>query len=173
MSEADVMSVEDALDLLGGGNVLAGPTAAALIEYRGDELNDMHNTLAGHIATLEASLAQERQARGELEKKLNTPELHDFAQAVVLEAAHQRERWGVEHDVGKQPADWFWLVGYLAGKALASHIGGNTDKALHHCISTSAALANWHAALKGDSNTMQPGHAPSAALGAALAKAPT
>jgi hypothetical protein len=34
------------------------------------------------------------------------------------------------------------------------------DKALHHTISTAAALANWHAALSGTSNTMRPGIAP-------------
>jgi len=51
---------------------------------------------------------------------LNTPQLHDFSKAVVIEAAHQRQRWGGEHDAGKTPQDWFWLVGYLAGKALQS-----------------------------------------------------
>lgn len=54
----------------------------------------------------------------ELEAKLNTPEIVDFASAVVLEAAHQRQRWGSDHDAGKTDADWFWLIGYLSGKAL-------------------------------------------------------
>jgi hypothetical protein len=93
----------------------------------------------------------------ELEAKLNSPELHDFAQGAVLEAAHQRERWGSEHDAGKEPQDWFWVVGYLAGKALAAHIGGNTEKALHHTISTAAVLNNWHAAISGASTVMRPG----------------
>lgn len=92
-----------------------------------------------------------------LEKALNTPELHDFSAGVQLEAAHQRERWGTAHDVGKQPQDWFWLIGYLAGKALAAHIAGNSEKALHHTISTAAACANWHAAISGADNTMRPG----------------
>jgi hypothetical protein len=47
---------------------------------------------------------------------LNTPEIHDFIKAVPLEAAHQRQRWGSDHDDGKTAADWFWLIGYLAGK---------------------------------------------------------
>lgn len=54
----------------------------------------------------------------ELEGLLNTPEIIDFAKAVQLEAAHQRKRWGSEHDAGKTDADWFWLIGYLSGKAL-------------------------------------------------------
>jgi hypothetical protein len=93
----------------------------------------------------------------ELHRKLNTPELLDFSQAVVLEAAHQRQRWRTEHDAGKEPSDWFWLVGYLAGKALAAHLAGNKDKALHHTISSAAALANWHAAILGANNEMRPG----------------
>lgn len=91
---------------------------------------------------------------------LNAPELHDFAAGVTLEAAHQRERWGEDHDAGKAPTDWFWLVGYLAGKALHAAIAGDRDKALHHCISTAAALANWHAALLGADNRMRPGISP-------------
>jgi hypothetical protein len=91
---------------------------------------------------------------------VNTPELHDFANGVVLEAAHQRERWGIDHDSGKEPSDWFWLVGYLGGKALKSHIDGNTEKALHHTITMAAACANWHAAISGASTAMRPGIAP-------------
>lgn len=92
-----------------------------------------------------------------LRSVLNTPELQDFSKAVVLEAAHQRERWGSNHDSGKEPADWFWLLGYLGGKALSSAIAGDVDKAKHHTISSAAAMANWHASLNGDSITMRPG----------------
>ena len=96
----------------------------------------------------------------ELEARLNTPELHDFAAAVVLEAAHQRARWAADHDAGKTPFDWFWLIGYLAQKAAAAAVAGDRDKALHHTISTAAALANWHAALSGTHTRMRPGIAP-------------
>lgn len=96
---------------------------------------------------------------------LNTPELLDFSAAVQREAAHQRERWGVEHDIGKAPADWFWLLGYLAGKALAAQLAGDESKALHHTISTAAACANWHAAILGQTN-MRPGSAKAAVAGA-------
>ena len=107
-----------------------------------------------------AKAATYRQLRQEVERlraQLNTPELHDFGRAVVLEAAHQRERWSSEHDAGKTPADWFWLIGYLAGKALTACLTGNADKALHHVITTAAACANWHAAIVGASTTMRPG----------------
>ncbi len=97
------------------------------------------------------------------EQLLNTPELRDFGAGVTLEALHQRERWGSGHDAGKTPADWFWLVGYLAGKALHAQTSGNTEKALHHTISTAAALANWHGAILGTHN-MRPGIDGDAAL---------
>lgn len=88
---------------------------------------------------------------------INSPETADFIAGVPLEAAHQRERWGVDHDAGKEPQDWFWLIGYLAGKALRAASDGDVDKARHHTISTAAALANWHAALSGLDNRMRPG----------------
>jgi hypothetical protein len=88
---------------------------------------------------------------------INTPETADFMAGVPLEAAHQRERWGSDHDAGKTPFDWFWLVGYLAQKAASSAVAGDTEKAKHHTISTAAALANWHAALSGADTSMRPG----------------
>lgn len=88
---------------------------------------------------------------------LNTPEVEDFAKAVVLEAAHQRGRWKADHDAGKEPQDWFWLVGWLAGKAVHAAILGDLDKAKHHCISSAAVLANWHARLSGVNSEMRPG----------------
>lgn len=88
---------------------------------------------------------------------INTPETADFMAGVPLEAAHQRERWGVDHDGGKTPFDWFWLIGYLAQKAADAAVRGDVDKAQHHTISTAAALANWHLALSGGDNRMRPG----------------
>lgn len=91
------------------------------------------------------------------EQLLNAPETHDFMAGIALEAAHQRERWGEDHDAGKSPFDWFWLIGYLSQKAAAAAVDGDLEKARHHTISTAAALANWHAALAGQSNSMRPG----------------
>lgn len=92
-----------------------------------------------------------------LDALINTPHLADFSNSVVLEAAHQRERWKAEHDQGKEPEDWFWLLGYLGGKALAAAKSWNTEKALHHTISSAAALANWHAAISNNCTLMRPG----------------
>lgn len=83
----------------------------------------------------------------ELERKaalIDSPETADFLLGVRNEVAHQIAKWGTVHDRAKAPGDWFWLVGYLAGKALAADIAGDREKALHHCISTAAVLANWH-----------------------------
>jgi hypothetical protein len=88
---------------------------------------------------------------------INTPHADDFMRSVSIEAEHQRQRWGAEGDAGKTPADWFWLVGYLAGKALHSHAAGNVEKGEHHVITTAAACANWHRALFGKTD-MRPGH---------------
>ncbi|NPU69983.1 hypothetical protein HL667_33680 [Bradyrhizobium sp. 83012] len=102
-----------------------------------------------------------------LQALLNRPEVDDFIKGVPLEAAHQVERWSVQHDAGKSPLDWFWLIGYLAQKAAAAAIGGDLDKAKHHTISTAAALANWHAQLAGGDNRMRPGIDPATVEGAA------
>jgi len=104
--------------------------------------------------------------QGEVEREalrreiINSPETADFMAGVPIEAAHQRERWGADHDAGKTPVDWFWLIGYLAQKAANSSVKGDTEKALHHTISTAAALANWHAALSGADTAMRPGILP-------------
>lgn len=90
-----------------------------------------------------------------LQALINTPQTGDFVEAVKLEAAHQRERWGAEHDEGKEPHDWFWLLGYLAGKALAK-----PEKRLHHIVSSAAALLNWHRHETGEATEMRPGIAP-------------
>jgi hypothetical protein len=111
----------------------------------------------GRIAELMVetdALAAENQRLRDL---LNTPEVDDFDNAIPLEAAHQVERWGVQGDAGKAPMDWFWLVGYLAGKALAAHLAGNIEKAKHHCISTAAVLRNWHAHIRRGETLMRPG----------------
>lgn len=95
-----------------------------------------------------------------LKARLTTPEVEDFARGVVAEAQHQRARFPSEHDAGKTPLDWFWLIGFLAQKAAFAAMACDREKALHHTVSTAAALANWHAALRGDDTTMRPGIAP-------------
>ncbi len=87
-----------------------------------------------------------------LNSLINSPETADFLEGVKREAAHQRERWGTPHDREKSAEHWYWLVGYLAGKALRSAITGNREKALHHTISSAAALSHWHAAITHDAS---------------------
>lgn len=81
---------------------------------------------------------------------LNHPEIDDFLLGVQTEQAHQRQRWGPPQDREKSAEHWFWLVGYLAGKALRSAMTGDLDKARHHCISAAAALSHWHAAISSE-----------------------
>lgn len=87
-----------------------------------------------------------------LDGLINNAHTDDFLSSVALEAAHQRERWPAEDDRGKTDPDWFWLLGYLAGKALTK-----PDKKVHHIITTAATCLNWHAHVTGASTTMRPG----------------
>jgi hypothetical protein len=89
-------------------------------------------------------------------KELGTPEIDDFFEAVKKEAAYQRQRWAASSDGGKTNADWFWLIGYLAGKALHNP-GNNKEKMLHRIITVAAAACNWWAAVKGTYTKMRPG----------------
>jgi hypothetical protein len=95
-----------------------------------------------------------------LRSLIGRPYIGAWTDEVLIEAAHQRERWGSDHDRGKEPEDWFWLVGYLAGKALAAHRAGNASKAHHHTVSTAAVLAHWAASIGGRENVMRPGLGP-------------
>lgn len=132
-------------------------------------------------------LAVERD-RDRLHALINTPELIDFLRGVQVEAVHQVERHGVDHDAGKTPGDWHWLVAHLAGRALAhavelDHLGKlslpsseiqslmkrHREKFLHHLITTCAAIANWHRHALGLVN-MRPGINPAEGLAAAILK---
>lgn len=81
---------------------------------------------------------------------INSPETEDFLEGVRRESSHQVERWGEAHDRSKAAENWFWLVGYLAGKALRAAIQGDHEKAKHHTISAASALRQWHAAIARD-----------------------
>ena len=109
---------------------------------------------------LEADAAEDAR----LKALINAPELENFLRAVHIEAVHQVERWRSDNNRAKRPADWFWLVGYLSGKALHSAVGDDRDKALHHCVSTAAALYNWHCSIKGVDVRMCPGRSDLAEL---------
>lgn len=115
--------------------------------------------IAALVPRAEVQALRDRVA--ELEARINTPETGDFLKGVCLEAAHQRERWGAQHDAGKSAFDWFWLIGYLAQKAASAEVAGDIEKARHHTISTAAALSNWHLRLSGGDGSMRPGFDPS------------
>lgn len=76
-----------------------------------------------------------------LQTLINNPHTEDFLEAVRLEAAHQRERWGDAHDAEKSDADMYWTLGWLAGKAVRFE---NQEKRLHHIITSAALCLNWH-----------------------------
>lgn len=108
---------------------------------------------AAAVERLDRLLAERDELAAEVERLravLDTPQTGDFLDAVKAEKAHQSRRWGSAHDRSKSAENWFWLVGYLAGKALRAHVGGDREKALHHCVSSAAALANWFDAIKTD-----------------------
>lgn len=105
------------------------------------------------VSDLEAEIAK-------LKACINSPITDDWLDGVRFEAAHQQLRWQSDHDAGKTHPDWFWLVGYLAGKALFAAMQGDAMKAKHHTISTGAALLNWWRHITGDATGMRPGIEP-------------
>lgn len=130
--------------------------AAALIQ-RVCEYDDRTSPEDWPEALLITGDELEAELRQFVSELLNTPEVDDFLAAVPAEASHQVDRWGVEHDAGKSPLDWFWLIGFLAQKAAAAAMAGDLSKAKHHTISTAAALLNWHRALSGAPTALRPG----------------
>lgn len=114
---------------------------------------NLRRALDSNVVALQAEVER-------LRALINTPRTDDFLEAVRLEAAHQQERWGSENDAGKEPMDWFWLLGWLSGKAAKSFLEGDSDKGLHHTISSAAVLLNWHRYATGQLTAMRPGIEP-------------
>lgn len=75
---------------------------------------------------------------------INAPQTDEFMDAVRIEIAHQRERWGDGHDGMKSPTDWLWNLCYLATKATQAERYGDREKYLHHIITAAALCGNWH-----------------------------
>jgi hypothetical protein len=105
------------------------------------------DTIATLLRRVAAELHDERMEHDLLKELLSRPEIDDFQDGVMLESAHQRQRWGDAHDRSKSAENWYWLVGYLAGKALRSTIEGDQVKARHHTISSAAVLFQWWKAI--------------------------
>lgn len=122
-----------------------------VLDPRNELLDPRADTLEKH-PSIESNIAE----IGRLKAIINTPHYDDFIQAVSIEAEHQRQKWGSTHDSGKTPADWFWVLGYLAGKAVQAHTIGDAVKAEHHIITSAALCLNWHRAMFGKTD-MRPG----------------
>jgi hypothetical protein len=138
----------------------AMPSALAEIETlekSESEINDLYIEKRQLSIALAATVTEQAAEITRLNALINTPHTHEFIEAVRLEMPHQRERWGAEHDAGKTPADWLFLVGFLACKALHALTSGNVEKAKHHVITTAAALGNWYLAITGENTQMRPG----------------
>jgi len=115
---------------------------------------------ADEFTRSDLSVAQVTALREEIDRlnaSINHPHIDSFLEGVRIEAAHQVERWGSEHDEGKTPLDWFWLIGYLSQKVVVALAQNDNEKARHHTISTAAALFNWFRAITGEDNRMRPG----------------
>lgn len=121
-------------------------------DWRSDPTGDPDRIepIVEHMLSLRARVA-------ELEAAINTPRTDEFFAAVRNEAAHQIERWGVEHDAGKRAEDWLTLYHYLLGKAAKAHFENNRQKLLHHVITVAAVALNWHRNLTGEHTAMRPG----------------
>ncbi len=79
-----------------------------------------------------------------LEALLNVPEIVDFLDGVKIEAAHQRERWGEQHDFQKHPGDWTLLFARQIGKMSDDVFRNDYNKYRHHLITLSAIAFNCH-----------------------------
>jgi hypothetical protein len=92
-----------------------------------------------------------------LNNLINTPRTADFFEAVRIEAAHQIERWGTEHDAGKRPEDWISLLVYLTGKAIKAHYDSDEEKLKHHVVTVAAVCLNWLRNINKENTAMRPG----------------
>lgn len=79
------------------------------------------------------------------DRSIDKPETGDFLRGALVEAAYQRQQWR-DTDPVKDDADWFWTLGYVAGKALRPDT--STEKKLHRIEAAAAILAHWHQAVK-------------------------
>lgn len=76
----------------------------------------------------------------ELEALINNPHVDEFFEAVRIEQAHQRQRWGDDHDASKRVNDWAAVVVYLAGKMVKSSWEGDDFKVHHHMVTIAAVM---------------------------------
>jgi len=108
----------------------------------------LHAAHGGHLDQADApDVLTVCEALRQFDLIASQPITKDFLDGVTAEATFQRAKFGKD-DIGKQPQDWFWLLGYLGGKALRGHLAKDRLKALHHTISAAAVCSNWHEQIK-------------------------
>jgi hypothetical protein len=78
-----------------------------------------------------------------LDCEIRGAETSDFFKGAIHEVVYQQELHAID-DARKDPQDWFWTLGYLAGKALRAQTDGDAAKFHHHAITCAALCANWH-----------------------------
>lgn len=96
-------------------------------------------------AELEAEIAR-------LKAIIHQPCSSEFLRGASIEAEYQRDLHGVDTtDARFDWIQWYWVCGYLLGKALAACKSGedNGEKAKHHLITTAGLLNNWYNVLTG------------------------
>jgi len=122
------------------------------------------DSLRSQLTTAEKARDEARAECERLTLLINTPRTDEFFEAVRNEAAHQVERWGVDHDAGKRPEDWITLLVYLTGKASKAYYKGDAAKLKHHIVTVAAVCLNWLRNLNGETRAMRPGVGPEHAL---------
>jgi hypothetical protein len=130
------------------------------LEEHTAELHKTRTALAISNTTLhETRLGRDRALSdlAAIEARVNTPRADEFFGAVSMEAAHQIQRWGADHDAGKRTEDWITLYTYLLGKAAKAYWSGDQEKLKHHVITAAAVSLNWWRRLVGVSSSMRPG----------------
>lgn len=97
-----------------------------------------------------AAKAIDAGAQEDFAAMLQEPGGEQFVAAMRLEAAHQAMRWGLPEDREKSAENWFWLLGFIGGKALRAQLEGNRQDAMKHTIEAAACLMHWHRAIACD-----------------------
>lgn len=117
-----------------------------LLIWKGDDLAEVEKSMREMVEEIER-----------LRALIGSPSTTATLTSISLEAAHQVERWGVEHDAGKRRQDWITLISYLLGKVAAAHFDLDTDKLKHRVVTIAAACLNWLRAENGEATPMRPG----------------
>jgi hypothetical protein len=85
---------------------------------------------------------------------INTPEINDFVSGVKAEAAHQTDKWGVDHEENKYPHDYALVIDKLKGKQALAIWDKDIEKYKHHLITMAAASFNAHRQISKDGTNM-------------------